>query len=79
MKSLLISSTLTGFFISKTQSVNDALRRGTLTACPFNLPFSLGYIREIAFAEPVVVGMREFIPDLDLLRLALGESTNFDY
>ena len=72
----MTSSLLTGRFISKTQSVKDAFNKGTLTAWPFNLPLSSGYISEIALADPVVVGIKLLTADLALLRLFWGISTN---
>ena len=75
-KRLLISWTDVLEFISKTQSVKDEFSIGTLIAWPFNLPLSSGYIKDIALAEPVVVGIKLFKADLALLRLSFGRSIN---
>ena len=55
----LTSATLVGRFTSNTQSVREALSRGTRTAIPSSLPSSSGKIWVMAVAEPVLVGMRE--------------------
>jgi hypothetical protein len=53
------SATLVARRISNTQSVSDAFRSGTRTACPSSRPSSSGKIRPIAVADPVVVGISD--------------------
>eukprot|EP00963_Diacronema_lutheri_P007625 scaffold660_cov365-Pavlova_lutheri.AAC.5 len=77
-KAVLISSTVTVFPTSKTQSVMDPFSRGTRMASPLSLPLSSGYTRVTAVAEPVDVGARLHRPDLPLLKsdfLEFGAST----
>ena len=49
-------------------------KTGTLTAMPSIFPSNSGYIKVIALADPVVVGIKLLIEDLDLLRSFLGMS-----
>ena len=66
---------MTSFSNSNTASVKDPLRRGTRTAWPFNFPCNSGNIIPIAFADPVVVGIKLCDPLLALLKSGLNEST----
>ncbi len=64
----LLAFQLLHYLNSKTASVKEAFKRGTLTACPFSLPFSSGKISAIALADPVVVGIKLCMHPLALLK-----------
>ena len=54
----MTSSTVVSRATSNTQSVMDALVRGTRMASPLSLPLSSGKMSAMAVAEPVLVGTR---------------------
>ena len=52
----MISSAVTGFSKTVTNSVNEPVGTGTRCAAPSNFPFNSGITNPIALAAPVVLG-----------------------
>ena len=67
LRALLTSSSVVETLSSQTRSTIETVGVGTLIDIPLSLPSSSGITIEMAFAAPVVVGIRFSAPALALL------------